>query len=115
MCQSEPLFISLLSAEVQDLMSPSSPRSIIFISGDRHEFAAAIIREKVLDFSISPLNQFYLPVSLFLHNFEVSQGDKRLSLSLTQIRTLSQKYGRGTTGEDRVLKCECLHCCCVIS
>jgi alkaline phosphatase D len=43
------------------------PCSIIFISGDRHEFAAAIIREKVLDFSISPLNQFYLPVSLCLY------------------------------------------------
>lgn len=55
--------------------------NIIVLSGDRHEFAAALIRGRVLDFSISPLNQFTLP-----------------------IRTLSQNTGLGATGEDRLLK-----------
>lgn len=38
--------------------------NLIILSGDRHEFAAATVRDTVLDFSISPLNQFYIPVSV---------------------------------------------------
>lgn len=33
------------------------PNSIIVLSGDRHEFACATIRDKVLEVSVSPLNQ----------------------------------------------------------
>ncbi|GAA98614.1 hypothetical protein E5Q_05301 [Mixia osmundae IAM 14324] len=55
--------------------------NVIILSGDRHEFAAATIRNKVVEFSVSPLNQFYLP-----------------------IRTLSPKHGLGATGEDFLLK-----------
>lgn len=54
--------------------------NVIVISGDRHEFAAATIRDSVVDFSISPLSMFWLP-----------------------IRTLSQSHNRGATGEDRLL------------
>ncbi|OAV88694.1 hypothetical protein PTTG_07799 [Puccinia triticina 1-1 BBBD Race 1] len=55
--------------------------NLIVLSGDRHEFAAASIRETVVEFSTSPLNQFWLPV-----------------------RTLSQENGLGKTGEDKLLK-----------
>ncbi|PLW21230.1 hypothetical protein PCANC_05410 [Puccinia coronata f. sp. avenae] len=55
--------------------------NLIVLSGDRHEFAAASIRETVIEFSTSPLNQFWLP-----------------------IRTLSQENGLGKTGEDKLLK-----------
>lgn len=59
--------------------------NIIVISGDRHEFAAAIIRDSVIDLSISPLQQFTLP-----------------------LRTLSPNTGLGATGEDVLLKCKTL-------
>ncbi|BGO98057.1 hypothetical protein NBRC10513v2_002058 [Rhodotorula toruloides] len=55
--------------------------NVIVLSGDRHEFAAASLRNTVTEFSTSPMNMFYLP-----------------------IRTLSQKHGRGPTGEDALLK-----------
>ncbi|GAA5838395.1 hypothetical protein JCM11251_004924 [Rhodosporidiobolus azoricus] len=55
-------------------------KNVIVLSGDRHEFAAASIRDSVTEFSTSPFNMFYLP-----------------------IRTLSQKHGRGATGEDVLL------------
>lgn len=55
--------------------------NLIVLSGDRHEFAAATIRETVIEFSTSPLNQFWLP-----------------------IKTLSQENGLGATGEDKLLK-----------
>lgn len=35
--------------------------NLIVLSGDRHEFAAATIRETVFELSTSPLNQFWLP------------------------------------------------------
>ncbi|GAA5893024.1 hypothetical protein JCM6882_006918 [Rhodosporidiobolus microsporus] len=54
--------------------------NVIVLSGDRHEFAAASVRTTVTEFSTSPFNMFYLP-----------------------IRTLSQKHGRGATGEDVLL------------
>ncbi|GAA6040725.1 hypothetical protein JCM8097_000896 [Rhodosporidiobolus ruineniae] len=54
--------------------------NVIVLSGDRHEFAAASLRTTVTEFSTSPFNMFYLP-----------------------IRTLSQKHGRGSTGEDQLL------------
>lgn len=60
--------------------------NVIVLSGDRHEFAAASLRNTVTEFSTSPMNMFYLP-----------------------IRTLSQKHGRGPTGEDALLKCELLY------
>lgn len=51
----------------------SSKIDLIVISGDRHEFASTIIssqfdREaagKAIEFSISPLNQFYLPIPTY--------------------------------------------------
>lgn len=55
--------------------------NLIILSGDRHEFAAASIRESVIEFSTSPLNQFWLP-----------------------IQTLNQQNGLGKTGEDKLLK-----------
>ncbi|EFP91738.2 hypothetical protein PGT21_019666 [Puccinia graminis f. sp. tritici] len=55
--------------------------NLIVLSGDRHEFAAASIRDTVIEFSTSPLNQFWLP-----------------------IRTLSQENGLGKTGEDKLMK-----------
>ncbi|GAA5931760.1 hypothetical protein JCM10213_005849 [Rhodosporidiobolus nylandii] len=55
--------------------------NVIVLSGDRHEFASAAIRTTVTEFSTSPFNMFYLP-----------------------IRTLSQKHGRGATGEDVLLQ-----------
>ncbi|KAG0149487.1 hypothetical protein CROQUDRAFT_39774 [Cronartium quercuum f. sp. fusiforme G11] len=55
--------------------------NLIVLSGDRHEFAAATIRETVVEFSTSPLNQFWLP-----------------------IKTLNQENGLGQTGEDKLLK-----------
>ncbi|MBW0491633.1 hypothetical protein O181_031348 [Austropuccinia psidii MF-1] len=55
--------------------------NLIVLSGDRHEFAAAIIKESVTEFSTSPLNQFWLP-----------------------IKTLSQENGFGKTGQERLLK-----------
>jgi len=55
--------------------------NLIVLSGDRHEFAAANIRDSVIEFSTSPLNQFWLP-----------------------IRTLSQDNGLGKTGEDKLLR-----------
>ncbi|GAA5859315.1 hypothetical protein JCM8547_001980 [Rhodosporidiobolus lusitaniae] len=54
--------------------------NVIVLSGDRHEFASAAIRTSITEFSTSPFNMFYLP-----------------------IRTLSQKHGRGATGEDILL------------
>ena len=42
---------------------------ILVISGDRHEFAATDISTggagRIIDISISPLNQFYLPVPTY--------------------------------------------------
>lgn len=35
--------------------------NLVVLSGDRHEFAAATIRDSVLELSTSPLNQFWLP------------------------------------------------------
>lgn len=55
--------------------------NVIVLSGDRHEFAAASLRDTITEFSTSPLSMFYLP-----------------------IRTVSQRNGRGATGEDRLLK-----------
>lgn len=55
--------------------------NVIVLSGDRHEFAAASLRDSILEFSTSPLSQFYVP-----------------------LRTLSQSNGRGATGEDKLLK-----------
>lgn len=50
-----------------------SKRDIIVISGDRHEFASTIITSqsdkkaagRAFEFSISPLNQFYLPIPTY--------------------------------------------------
>ncbi|GAO46546.1 hypothetical protein G7K_0776-t1 [Saitoella complicata NRRL Y-17804] len=39
--------------------------NVIVLSGDRHEFAATAIREHVVEFSTSPLNQFYLPIRTY--------------------------------------------------
>lgn len=55
--------------------------NVIVLSGDRHEFSSASIRTTITEFSTSPLNMFYLP-----------------------FRTLSQRHGRGATGEDILLK-----------
>ncbi|CAH7682443.1 PhoD-like phosphatase-domain-containing protein [Phakopsora pachyrhizi] len=56
--------------------------NLIILSGDRHEFAAASIRETIIEFSTSPLNQFWLP-----------------------IETLSQDNGLGSVeGEDKLIK-----------
>lgn len=60
--------------------------NVIVLSGDRHEFAAASIRNTVTEFSTSPLSMFYLPV-----------------------RTLSQNNGRGAIGEDILLNCTRVH------
>lgn len=35
--------------------------NVIFLSGDRHEFAAVQLRGKAYEFSTSPLSQFYVP------------------------------------------------------
>ncbi|KAH8927780.1 Metallo-dependent phosphatase, partial [Atractiella rhizophila] len=56
--------------------------NVIVLSGDRHEFAATSIRNKVYEFSTSPLNQFYFPL----------------------IRTYSNSHGLGPTGEDKNIK-----------
>ncbi|GAA6063691.1 hypothetical protein JCM10212_000270, partial [Sporobolomyces blumeae] len=55
--------------------------NVIVLSGDRHEFASAGIRDSVTEFSTSPFNMFYLP-----------------------IRTLAQTHGRGAQGEDVLYK-----------
>ncbi|GAA5997331.1 hypothetical protein JCM5350_002349 [Sporobolomyces pararoseus] len=55
--------------------------NVIVLSGDRHEFASAGIRDAVTEFSTSPFNMFYLP-----------------------IRTLAQNHGRGASGEDVLYK-----------
>ncbi|GAA5929516.1 alkaline phosphatase D family protein [Sporobolomyces koalae] len=55
--------------------------NVIVLSGDRHEFASAGIRDSVTEFSTSPFNMFYLP-----------------------IRTLAQSHGRGASGEDALYK-----------
>jgi alkaline phosphatase D len=76
-------------------------RSVIVLSGDRHEFAAASMRGKVLEFSTSPLHQVrsssYLSVAFRRWLFEQFY---------LPIRTLSQSHGLGATGEDVLLKCE---------
>ena len=66
--------------------------NVIAISGDRHEHATASIRNTVTEFSTSPLSMFYLP-----------------------FRTLSQRHGRGATGEDQLLKCEALCLVCSLA
>ncbi|GAA5829024.1 hypothetical protein JCM3766R1_003908 [Sporobolomyces carnicolor] len=55
--------------------------NVIVLSGDRHEFASAGIRDAVTEFSTSPFNMFYLP-----------------------IRTLAPSHGRGASGEDVLYK-----------
>ncbi|GAA6012699.1 hypothetical protein JCM11491_002534 [Sporobolomyces phaffii] len=55
--------------------------NVIVLSGDRHEFASAGIRDAVTEFSTSPFNMFYLP-----------------------IRTLSAQHGRGASGEEALYK-----------
>lgn len=37
--------------------------NVIVLSGDRHEHLAVELRETVVEFSTSPLSQFYVPVS----------------------------------------------------
>lgn len=55
--------------------------NVIILSGDRHEFASVSFRDKVIEFSTSPLSMFYIP-----------------------IRTLSQDHSIDPPGEEVLLK-----------
>lgn len=55
--------------------------NVIILSGDRHEFASVSFRDKVIEFSTSPLSMFYIP-----------------------IRTLSQEHSIDPPGEEQLLQ-----------
>ncbi|WFD26815.1 alkaline phosphatase [Malassezia nana] len=55
--------------------------NVIILSGDRHEFASVSFRDKVIEFSTSPLSMFYIP-----------------------IRTLAQEHSIDPPGEEVLLK-----------
>lgn len=88
-----------------------SGRDLVVISGDRHEFASTSIStsnsrsdnhgSRVVEFSISPLNQFYLPIP----TYKSTTNDSALDYSPTG----NVKWGLFTvdnTGSEPVLEFE---------
>lgn len=51
--------------EILSFIEEKRVQNVVFLSGDRHEFAAVQFRSNIVEFSTSPLNMFYLPTIPF--------------------------------------------------
>jgi len=71
----------------------ASVPNVVVISGDRHEFAAIEYLGGTLEFSVSPLSQFYAP---FVRTFSAERS------KMIEVKKNMEKVVAGENGEDKV-------------